>query len=143
VPWFKKQGLPVPGAVAALSAAFQTATGDSAIWNFSGGFAPPGTTLVARGGYFGGDYDRRNMVPEVTPDVLASYPPTLWVTGTRAPELSGVVTGHASLLKRGVASDLYLIEGGWHQSYSTAPDTPESQDAMQYIAHWFDMRLGR
>ena len=142
VPWFKTQGLPVPGAIGALSAAFQTAIGDSAIWNFSGGFSRPGTTLVARGGYFG-DYDRRDMIPEVTPEALASYPPTLWVAGTRAPELSGVVTGHAGLLKRSVASDLYLIEGGWHQSYSTAPETPESQDAMRHIANWFDKRLGR
>lgn len=143
IPWFKRHGLPQPGAIAPLSAAFQTAIGDSAIWNFSGGFSPPGTTLVQQGGYFGKDYDRRNVVPEVTPEALASYPPTLWLTGTRAPEVSGVVTGHASLLKRSVASELYLIEGGWHQSYSTAPDTPESQDAMRYIASWFDKRLGR
>lgn len=143
IPWFAKQGLPRPAAIAPLSAAFQTATGDSAIWNFSGGFSMPGTTLVQRGGYFGKDYDRRNIVPEVTPEALAFYPPTLWMAGTRAPELSGVAIGHTSLLKRGVASELYLIEGGWHQSYSTAPDTPESQDAMRYIASWFDRRLGR
>lgn len=143
IPWFKRQGLPLPAAIAPLAAAFQTATGDSAIWNFSGGFSPPGTTLVARGGYFGKDYDRRNVVPEITPESLASYPPTLWMAGTRAPELSGVAIGHTSLLKRGVASELYLIEGGWHQSYSTAPETPESQDAMRYIAGWFDRRLGR
>jgi acetyl esterase/lipase len=142
IPWFKKRGLPAPAAIAPLSAAFQTATGDSAIWNFNGGFSPPGTTLVARGGYFG-DYDRRDMIPEVTAESFAAYPPTLWMTGTRAPELSGVVTGHASLLGRGVMSELYIIEGGWHQSYSTAPDTPESQQAMRYIAAWFDKRLGR
>lgn len=143
IPWFKKHGVPLPGAIAPLSCAFQTATGDSAIWNFSGGFARPGTTLVAKGGYFGDDYDRRDVVPEITPDTLADYPPTLWLSGTRAPEMSGVVVGHASLLKRGVRSELYMIEGGWHQSYSTAPETPESQDAMRYIANWFDHRLGK
>lgn len=143
IPWFKKHGVPLPGAIAPLSCAFQTATGDSAIWNFSGGFAWPGTTLVAKGGYFGDDYDRRDVVPEITPEILADYPPTLWLSGTRAPEMSGVVVGHASLLKRGVRSELYVIEGGWHQSYSTAPETPESQDAMRYIASWFDHRLGK
>ena len=143
IPWFKKHGVPLPGAKAPLSCAFQTATGDSAIWNFSGGFARPGTTLVAKGGYFGDDYDRRDVVPEITPEILADYPPTLWLSGTRAPEMSGVVVGHASLLKRGVRSELYMIEGGWHQSYSTAPETPESQDAMRYIASWFDHRLGK
>lgn len=143
IPWFKKQGLPLPAAIAPLAAAFQTATGDSAIWNFSGGFSPPGTTLVARGGYFGSAYDRRNFVPETSPETLDLYPPTLWVVGTRAPELSGVATGHAGLLRHGIPSELYVIEGGWHQSYSTAPETPESQDAMRYIASWFDRRLGK
>ncbi|MCE7798269.1 alpha/beta hydrolase [Sphingobium sufflavum] len=143
IPWFKKQGVPLPAAIAPLSCAFQTATGDSAIWNFSGGFARPGTTLVAKGGYFGDNYDRRDIVPEVTPERLADYPPTLWLSGTRAPEMSGAAVGHASLLRRGIRSELYIIEGGWHQSYSTAPETPESQDAMRYIARWFDTHLGR
>lgn len=142
IPWFRKQGLPVPGAIAPLSCGFQTAIGDSSIWNFSGGFSPPGETLISTGGYFG-DHDRRDWIPEVSPEVLAHYPPTLWLSGTRAPEMSGAITGHASLLKQGVKSQLYMIEGGWHTSYSTAPETPESQDAMRYIAQWFDQRLGR
>lgn len=140
--WFKDHGLPMPGAIGAFSAAFQTGIGDSAIWNFSGGFTAPGTRLVSAGGYLG-NHDRRDWVPGTSPDKLASYPPTLWLTGTRAPEVSGVVTAHAAMLKRGVSSELYLIEGGWHQSYSTAPDTPESQDAMRYIALFFDQRLGK
>lgn len=142
IPWFVKHGIPLPGAIAPLSTGFQTATGDSEIWNFSGGFARPGTVLIAKGGYFG-DYDRRDMIPEVSPESLAHYPPTLWLSGTRAPEMSGAITGHASLLKQGVESELYMIEGGWHTSYSTAPEAPESQDAMRYIANWFGKRLGR
>ncbi|MDG2004507.1 MAG: alpha/beta hydrolase [Novosphingobium sp.] len=142
IPWFKAKGLPPPGAIAPLAAGFQTAVGDSAIWNFSGGFSKPGTTLVSTGGYFG-DRSRTEWVPETSPETLSDYPPTLWVAGTRAPELSGAASGHARLLKQGVESHLYIIEGGWHSSYSTAPETPESQDAMQYIAHWLDKQLGR
>ncbi len=142
VPWLKRHGLPRPGAIAPLSAAFRTAIGDSAIWNFSGGFSLPGTRLVEIGGYLG-NHDRKDWIPGVTPDDLASYPPTLWLAGTRAPELSGVATAHASMLGKGLDSQFYLIEGGWHQSYSTAPQSPESQAAMRYVAHWFDTRLGR
>lgn len=142
IPWFKKQGLPIPGAIAPLSCGFQTAVGDSAIWNFSGGFSPPGTTMISTGGYLGA-HDRRDWVPGTSPEALADYPPTLWLAGTRAPEMSGAITGHAKMLKNGVESELYMIEGGWHTSYSTAPETPEAQDAMRYIAHWFDKRLGR
>jgi len=140
IPWFKRHGLPRPGAIAALSAAFRTAIGDSAIWNFSGGFAAPGTRLIEIGGYMG-HRDRRDWALETGPDELGSYPPTLWLTGNRAPEVSGVTTAHAQMLAKGVDSQLYLIEGGWHQSYSTAPMAPESQDAMRYVARWFDDHL--
>jgi acetyl esterase/lipase len=140
--WFEKHGLPCPGAIAPLAAGFQTAVGDSAIWNFNGGFSKPGTTLVSTGGYFGAR-SRTDWVEGTSPEGLASFPPTLWVAGTRAPELSGAITGHAGLLKQGVDSQLYLIEGGWHSSYSTAPETPESQDAMAYVARWFSEQLGR
>ncbi|MCB2078226.1 MAG: alpha/beta hydrolase [Novosphingobium sp.] len=142
VGWFEKHGLPRPGAIAPLAAGFQTAVGDSSIWNFSGGFSKPGTTLVGTGGYFG-NRSRTDWVEGTSPEGLASFPPTLWIAGTRAPEMSGAITGHASLLKQGVESQLYLIEGGWHSSYSTAPETPESQDAMRYVARWFDKNLGR
>ena len=142
VPWLRDQGLPTPGAIAPLSAAFQTAIGDSAIWNFRGGFSPPGTVLVPPKGYLGA-HNRRDWVPGTSPDDLTDYPPTLWLAGTRAPETSGVITGHSKMLKAGVASELYMIEGGWHTSYSSAPQTPESQDAMAYIARWFTKRLNR
>ncbi len=140
--WFTQHGLPLPGAIAPLAAGFQTAVGDSAIWNFSGGFSLPGTTLVSLGGYFG-ERSRTEWVPNTSPEDLAAFPPTLWIAGTRAPEMSGAVTGHAQLLEQGVESQLYIIEGGWHSSYSTAPETPESQAAMRYLAHWFDTHLGR
>lgn len=142
VPWFKAHGLPLPGAIAPLACGFQTAIGDSAIWNFNGGFSPPGTTLVEKAGYFG-SRSRTDWVPETGPDKLAFYPPTLWMTGTRAPELSGAATGNARLIDAGVESQIYVIEGGWHSSYSTAPQTPESQAAMRYLARWFGEHLRR
>ena len=142
IPWFRERGIPLPAAIGALACCFQTAVGDSVIWNFNGSISKPGTTLIETGGYFG-DAKRTDWVPGTSPEALAYYPPTLWMAGTRAPEMSGAIFGHTSMLKKGVESELYMIEGGWHSSYSTAPETPESQDAMRYIAHWFDKRLGR
>jgi len=144
IPWLKAQGLPRPGAIAPLAAGFRTAVGDSAIWNFNGGFAKPdpnGPALIAQGGYLG-DMLRADGVSDTSPETLKEYPPTLFLAGTRAPELSGAVDANTRLLKQGVDSQLYVIEGGWHSSYSTAPETPESQDAMRYIARWFDLHLG-
>jgi acetyl esterase/lipase len=145
IPWFKSHDLPRPGAIGPLAASFRTAVGDSSIWNFNGGFAKPGadgTALIAKGGYFA-DMDRTEGVSDTSPATLQEYPPTLLLAGTRAPELSGAIDAHAKLLKQGVDSQLYVIEGGWHSSYSTAPQTPESQDAMLYVARWFDQHLGR
>ena len=144
IPWFAEHNLPRPAAIAPLAASFRTAVGDSAIWNFNGGFAKPGpdgAALISKGGYFG-EMDRTEGVSDTSPATLQAYPPTLLLAGTRAPELSGAVDAHTKLLKQGVDSQLYVIEGGWHSSYSTAPQTPESQDAMLYIARWFDKHLG-
>jgi acetyl esterase/lipase len=142
IPWFKEHGIPLPAAIGALACGFREAIGDSSIWNFNGSISKPGTTLIESGGYFG-NAKRTDWAPGTSADKLDYYPPTLWVAGTRAPEMSGAISGHASMLKHGVQSELYMIEGGWHSSYSTAPDTPESQDAMRYVAHFFDKRLGR
>ncbi len=144
IPWFAEHSLPRPAAIAPLAASFRTAVGDSAIWNFNGGFAKPGPdgkALITTGGYFG-DMDRTKGISDTSPATLQTYPPTLLMAGTRAPELSGAVDAHTKLLKQGVDSQLYVIEGGWHSSYSTAPLAPESQDAMLYIARWFDANLG-
>lgn len=145
IPWFKEKGIPRPAAIGPLAAGIRTAVGDSAIWNFNGGFAVPdpnGPALIEKGGYLG-DIARLDGVFDTSPETLRGYPPALFLAGTRAPELSGAVDAHTKLLRQGVDSQLYIIEGGWHSSYSTAPETPESQDAMRYVARWFDRQLGR
>jgi acetyl esterase/lipase len=74
---------------------------------------------------------------------MAKFPPTLLVTGTRAGDLSPASYMHTRLLKAGVDSQLYVIEGGWHGVFNAQPDTPESKDTYDYIATWFDKHLGK
>jgi monoterpene epsilon-lactone hydrolase len=81
--------------------------------------------------------------PGGAPDVLAKFPPTLFVTGTRASDLSSAAYSHAQLLKAGIDSQLYVMEGGWHGAFNAEPDTPEARDTFAYIVKWFDRHLGQ
>jgi acetyl esterase/lipase len=81
--------------------------------------------------------------PAISDKVLAQFPPTLLVSGTRAGEMSGVIHAHARFLKLGVDSSLYLMEGGWHGATDSAEGTPEAHDANAYIARWFNEHLAR
>lgn len=73
--------------------------------------------------------------------MLAQFPPTLLLAGTREPSASLAFATHARLLKLGVDSSLYVMEGAPHATHVLAPDTPEAYDANAYIAAWFDRHL--
>ena len=81
--------------------------------------------------------------PIVSPAVLAKFPPTLLVTGTRAGEMSSALVTHTALLKAGVDAQIYIIEGGWHGFFMGNQDIPEARDAVGYIVKWFDAHLGK
>lgn len=85
--------------------------------------------------------DDPHAYPGASDAVLAKFPPTLFLSGTRDFALSSVVFTHARLLRLGVQSNLYVIEGGAHGTYVVAVDTPEARDAHAYIAQWFQERL--
>jgi acetyl esterase/lipase len=74
--------------------------------------------------------------------VLAQFPPTLVVTGTRAFELSNAVHTHAQLVKQGVDANLHVWEGMFHGFFYN-PDVPESRDTYDVIVRFFASRLGR
>ncbi len=73
--------------------------------------------------------------------VLARFPPTLLLSGTRDFAASTVIAAHARFLKLGVDASLYLMEGAPHAAHVTAVGTPEARAANGYIARWFASRL--
>lgn len=151
--WFQAHDLPTPGAAAILCAG--VTTGDIAF----GGDAnyttmPLGEARVApppspEGGggpvpmpYFAGtDPDDPLVSPGASLEVLARFPPTLVVTGTRGFELSAAVHAHALLVKAGVEADLHVWEGMFHGFFYN-PDVPESRDCFDVIVNFFDEHLG-
>lgn len=150
VAWFQTHGLPAPGAMAILCAgatapargfggdADYTATplGEARLVTATGSKAGPGLP------YFAGTDPNDPMVAPTSSDaVLAKFPPTLIVTGTRAFELSSAVYTHSRLVKVGVDADLHVWEGMFHGFFYN-PDVPESRDCLDVIAKFFERKLG-
>jgi epsilon-lactone hydrolase len=150
VAWFQRHGLPRPGAIGILCAGAANLEG-----NFFGGDAgyttlplgegrvlPPGGNPVQMEYFAGTDPDDPLVAPASSPDVLAMFPPTLIVTGTRSFELSNAVYTHAQLVKNGVDADLHVWEGMFHGFFYN-PDVPESRECYNVIVRFFAEHLAK
>jgi monoterpene epsilon-lactone hydrolase len=154
VAWFQRHSLPAPGAVGILCAGMTLASngfGGDAVYTTAAigeGRAPPPPPQQGQGRrssplpYFeGADLHDPLVTPASSPDVLAKFPPTLIVTGTRAFELSSAVHTHAQLIKQGVNADLHVWEGMFHGFFYNA-DVPESRDCYDVVVKFFERHLG-
>jgi acetyl esterase/lipase len=81
------------------------------------------------------------VFPGVSNTVLARFPPTLLISGSRDFALSSVLRSHALLVQAGVDAELHVYEGMWHSFFSD-PELPESRAAYDVIVRFFDRHLG-
>ncbi len=146
--WFQQHELPPPGAAGMFCSGAGTPAG---IGVFDGDMAyaamPTGEARMRspapQAPYFAhADMADPLVSPVSSPQVLAAFPPTLIVTGTRAVEMSSAVYSHAQLVKNGVDARLHVWEGLFHGFFYN-PDLPESQDCYRVIAEFFSGTLGR
>jgi epsilon-lactone hydrolase len=146
--WLPAHGLPQSGAVGIFGAgAVRFGAGDSA-WiaaNIDGSFpapAKPGQPAndMTRGYFNGTDMGDAIISPAMHPDVMAKFPPTLIITGTRAMDMSPAIYTNSQLLKAGVHSTLIVGEGMGH-CYIYQSHLPEAQDAYQAIVSFFRENL--
>ena len=152
VAWFQRHGLPRPGAIGILCAGAANLDGNAfggdapytALPLGEGRALPPGAAgNPVQMEYFAGtDPDDPLVAPASSPEVLAMFPPTLIVTGTRSFELSNAVYTHAQLVKHGVDADLHVWEGMFHGFFYN-PDVPESRECYDVIVRFFAERLGK
>jgi acetyl esterase/lipase len=141
----KQLGLPLPGALGIFSGLGDfSKPGDSqAIFGLnglSGHLAVPalGVQLpqyVAR-------TDAKDPILSPLFSDLRGMPPTLFVTSTRDLLLSGTVILHQAFLKAGADAQLVVFEGLPHAFWNNV-DLPESRDADEIMAHFFDTHLGK
>jgi len=136
--------LPVPGAIGTFCSSLVDLGGDSAyiapLLNGQGVPAEP-LTLGALP-YFRGVDPRNPLVqPGLSPSLLARFPPTLLITGTRDPAMSSVIHSQQLLERAGAPAELHVWEGMWHSFFSD-PEMPESVEAYQTIVNFFLHHLG-
>jgi monoterpene epsilon-lactone hydrolase len=148
VAWFQTHALPAPGAIGIFCASAGGAFGGDAAYTAG----PLGEARMAFPGaaggppplsYFKGSDPKDPLVAPVnSPEVLAKFPPTLMITGTRGFELSAALYTHEQLVKAGVDTELHVWEGLFHGFFYNA-DVPESKDALNVIVKFFDRHLGQ
>ncbi len=146
VAWFQKHDLPRPGAIGIFCASAGEFGGDAAYTSTPLGEARLMPEMreggVNRLGYFAGTDPKDPLIAPINaPEMLAKFPPTLIITGTRAFEMSSAVHTHSQMVKLGVDAELHVWEGMVHGFFYN-PDVPESREAYDVIAKFFDRHLG-
>jgi acetyl esterase/lipase len=82
------------------------------------------------------------VFPIVEPAMLAKFPPTLLLVGSRDFAASSLTVMHRRLLQAGVDAELVMFDGLWHAFY-IYPSLPESREAYEILRRFFDSHLGR
>ena len=150
VAWFEHHNLPQPAAVGVLCASLNDMfAGDSGhlALPLNGINLPPlPAGSAAKTAVNTPDYLRNanKLDPLVYPihskEILAAFPPTLFVTSTRAFEFSSVVDSHHILARQGVQTELYVWDGLPHAFWYNS-DLPESREVYDVIVRFFERHL--
>ncbi|MGC1546909.1 MAG: alpha/beta hydrolase fold domain-containing protein [Rhodanobacter sp.] len=137
--------LPTPGAIGTFCGSLVNMEGDSAyIAPLLNGQAVPANPLMLDAlPYFKGANPADPQVfPGNSSALLAKFPPTLLISGTRDFAMSSVLRSQALLSQAGVDTELHVWDGMWHSFFSD-PELPESQQAYTVIVKFFERRLAR
>lgn len=148
IAWFKKERLPMPGAIGILCAStHRYGEGDSSqLWPRTQSTqqiepARPDPEKLTGAAYFEGASPTDPLaMPAASMDVLILFPPTLFVTGSRAYEMSSAARSHLELIELGVSSQLAVFDGMEH-GFVLYP-IPEATRAHRIVATFFQHNLG-
>jgi acetyl esterase/lipase len=140
---FARHNLPMPAAAGVFCAGGDAMRGDSAIiGNLLGDGEAPNP--AAGGGDIGymstAAKDDAEAYPARDPALLAKFPPTLVVTGTRDFAMSSAVNLHSKLVAAGVDARLHVWEGGRHAFFYDVR-VPEAREAYKVMAKFFSDHL--
>jgi acetyl esterase/lipase len=142
----KQEKLPLPGAIApGTPMSDLTGAGDSFATN-----AMVDNVLVASDGrcdamarlYANGRDLKDPLLSPVYGD-MHGLPPALLTTGTRDLLLSNTVRVHRKLRQAGVEAELHVYEGQSHAHYLRDASAPETKEAFEELARFFDKHLGK
>jgi monoterpene epsilon-lactone hydrolase len=138
IAWFLKQRLPLPGAIGMLcEGAVYWTEGDSGhlIYDVSG-------QKIGDNPYFKNtDPNDPLAFPARSRLLMAKFPSTLLVSGTRDFALSSVVYTHALLVSQKVDAELHVWEGLDH-AFHLNPALPQSREVYRVTVDFFEKHLG-
>lgn len=153
VAWFQAHDLPNPAAVGVFCASLGGfGGGDSAA--LSGPLlgnlpapdrkAPAGPPAGPRGPSYLGEAkaDDPLAFPLSSEAVLKKFPPTLFVTGTRAFEFANALNSHNKLAAAGVESQFHAWDGMFHGFFYNS-EMAESREAYDAMARFFDSHMAK
>ena len=156
VAYMLQHDLPLPGAIGLFCAGIPTTDGDTPgvfkmgrsesafLVSAINGFVRPVESAdpPQPSGYFRGVTAGDPVVAPGDHDaLLARYPPTLLISGTRDFAMGDVLASHNKLVRLGVEADLHVWEGLGHATFAFNPRLPESDEVHNVIVRFFDKHL--
>jgi acetyl esterase/lipase len=142
----KQEGLPLPAAIApGTPMSDLTGVGDSFHTNYL-----VDNVLVGNNGrcdamarLYASGHDLKDPLLSPVYGDMRGFPPTILTTGTRDLLLSNTVRVHRKLRQVGVEAQLEVFEGQSHAHYMRDGSAPETQEAFEEIARFFDEHLAK
>ena len=146
VAWFQKEHLPVPGAIGTFCGSASPLGGDSShvapLLVGEQPFAGADSDDISSHPYFSNASAKDPLVYPISSErVLAGFPPTLLLAGSRDFTVSSLFRVQAALSRVGVEAELHVWDGMWH-AFLMDPDLPESKELFQVVVTFFDRHLG-
>jgi monoterpene epsilon-lactone hydrolase len=142
----KQLGLPLPAAIApGTPMADLTGAGDSFITNamVDNVLISPDAMCTPAAKFYANGHDISDPLLSPIYGDMHGFPPAILTTGTRDLLLSNTVRVHRKLRQAGVDAQLQVFEGQSHAQYSRDDTAPETKDAFDEIAAFFDRHLAR
>jgi len=141
----RRDRLPLPAALGVFSGTGDLSeAGDSqALFTASGlcGTLKPPSKGSHQSAYIGSTNPRDPVLSPLYAD-LRGFPPTLFITSTRDHLLSGTTILHRAFLRAGVGGQLVVFEALPHAFWYDY-HLPETKEALDIMARFFDQNLGR
>jgi len=132
-------GEPLPDAIAMLHATGIELGGDSLALAAQLNGAPPAADVQCLHDlpYFGGTDPHDPLIfPGEHPDMLARFPPSLLVSGTRDFAAGAVSVMHRRLLAAGRPAELVMFDGMWHAHHMDV-ELSESEEVFVLLRNFF------
>ena len=142
----KQDHLPLPAAIApGTPMADLTNAGDTFQTNamLDNVLVAPDASCDKRAALYAKGHDLKDPLLSPVYGDMHGFPPTILTSGTRDLLLSSTVRVHRRLRQAGVEASLQVFEGMAHGQYGRDVKAPETKEAFEEIARFFDKHLGK